>query len=123
MPLCECSIWTVISQNYSSCFFQETNKVVTHACYVLSMHVSPPCLYLNYSSLYWSLLHSCLYVYTDSTPRKPTRGIQYLVMSDILEDDPRRVAEFLLSEYGLSKEKIGEFLGEINSDFNMAVLE
>ncbi|XP_064399910.1 uncharacterized protein LOC135346271 isoform X2 [Halichondria panicea] len=55
--------------------------------------------------------------------RKPTKGIQYLVMSDILEDDPRYVAEFLMSHYGLSKEKIGEFLGEINSDFNMAVLE
>ncbi len=66
-------------------------------------------------------------LYTTPTPthahRKPTKGIQYLVMSDILEDDPRCVAEFLMNHYGLSKEKIGEFLGEINSDFNMAVLE
>ena len=57
------------------------------------------------------------------THRKPTRGIQYLVMSDILEDDPRCVAEFLMNQYGLSKQKIGEFLGEISSEFNMAVLE
>ena len=47
----------------------------------------------------------------------------YLVLESILEDSPVSVAEFLLGEYGLSKEKIGEFLGEINEEFNMAVLE
>lgn len=33
------------------------------------------------------------------------------------------VAKFLKEHYGLSKEKIGEFVGEIRHDFNMAVLE
>ena len=57
------------------------------------------------------------------TRRKPNQGIQYLVKSDVLEDDPRCIAEFLMSQYGLSKLKIGEFLGDISSEFNMAVLE
>ena len=41
----------------------------------------------------------------------------------ILDDDPRSVADFLIdANNNLSKKKIGEFVGEINSDFNMAVL-
>ena len=55
--------------------------------------------------------------------RKPQRGIQYLVFEGVLEDNPEAVAKFLNSCYGISKEKIGEFVGEIRSDFNMAVLE
>ena len=55
--------------------------------------------------------------------RKPTRGIQYLVRESVLEDRPQSVASFLTGEKGLSKEKIGEFVGEINSEFHMAVLE
>ncbi len=44
-------------------------------------------------------------------------------MQGMLEDDPQAVAEFLMKSKGLSKEKIGEFLGEINVEFNMAVLK
>ena len=55
--------------------------------------------------------------------RKPTKGVQYLVSQGLLEDDPHSVARFLMEHYGLSKEKIGQFLGEINNEFNMAVLE
>ena len=58
--------------------------------------------------------------------RKPTKGIQYLVHNNLLEDDPKSVAEFLVSQKGLSKVKIGEFLGAITSEFNefnVAVLE
>ncbi len=55
--------------------------------------------------------------------RKPTKGIQYLIRKCLLEDDPKKVADFFVHQKGLSKEKIGEFLGEINSEFNMAVLE
>ena len=57
------------------------------------------------------------------TRRKPTKGIQYLIKKSLLEDDPKKVANFLVYQKGLSKEKIGEFLGEINREFNMAVLE
>jgi len=55
--------------------------------------------------------------------RKPTKGIQYLVRNELLEDEAKSVAEFLLSQNGLCKEKIGEFLGAISCEFNMAVLE
>lgn len=54
--------------------------------------------------------------------RKPTSGIQYLVSIGILADDPLSVAKFLHSQPGLSKQRIGEFLGEIRMEFNMAVL-
>ena len=57
------------------------------------------------------------------TNRKPIRGVQYLVLEGVIEDSPQSVAGFIHKEYGLSKEKIGEFLGEINEEFNMAVLE
>ena len=56
-------------------------------------------------------------------PRKPTRGIQYLVKERVLPDSPQDVATFLAKQSGLSKEKIGEFVGEISSEFHMAVLE
>ena len=55
--------------------------------------------------------------------RKPTRGIQYLVKEKVLPDSPQHVATFLTKQNGLSKEKIGEFVGEISSEFHMAVLE
>lgn len=55
--------------------------------------------------------------------RKPIKGIQYLVMEELLKDDPHSVAMFFKRQFGLSKEKIGEFLGEINKVFNMAVLD
>ena len=58
-----------------------------------------------------------------SLSRKPTKGIQYLVYQGVLEDHPQAVAKFLHTQYGLSKEKIGEFVGEIRYDFNIAVLE
>ena len=56
-------------------------------------------------------------------PRKPVKGIQYLIKNGVLEDDTKKVADFFIHQQGLSKEKIGEFLGHINSEFNMAVLE
>lgn len=55
--------------------------------------------------------------------RKPWKGLVYLVQRSLLEDSPAHVANFLLSRMDLSKQRIGEFLGYINKDFNMAVLE
>ena len=39
-----------------------------------------------------------------------------------LENSPAAVARFLITRKGLSKQMIGEYLGSINSPFNMAVL-
>ncbi|KAL5515580.1 hypothetical protein EMCRGX_G000765 [Ephydatia muelleri] len=55
--------------------------------------------------------------------RKPASGIQYLISKGIIRDTPRSVAKFLKEQSGLSKMKIGEFIGEIRYEFNMAVLE
>ncbi|XP_011403942.1 PREDICTED: uncharacterized protein LOC105312754 [Amphimedon queenslandica] len=55
--------------------------------------------------------------------RKPVKGIQYLVYHGVLKDDPSDVANYMKDQYGLSKERIGEFVGEIRYDFNMLVLE
>ena len=55
--------------------------------------------------------------------RKPRRGIEYLISQTLIDNEPKSVAKFLKEHGGLSKEKIGEYLGEINSEFNMDVLE
>ena len=55
--------------------------------------------------------------------RKPTRGIQYLVHERLVQDEPMEVAKFICGNGLFSKEKIGEFVGEIRQDFNVAVLE
>lgn len=73
-------------------------------------------------------IHTHEHVCTNQTQysqlcRNPKKGIQYLVFEGILDDSPYAVADFLKSYFAISKEKIGEFVGEIRIDFNMAVLE
>ncbi|XP_023711339.1 IQ motif and SEC7 domain-containing protein 1 isoform X4 [Cryptotermes secundus] len=55
--------------------------------------------------------------------KKPERGIAYLIRRGFLENSPQGVARFLISRKGLSKQMIGEYLGNLQSPFNMAVLE
>ncbi|XP_054724143.1 IQ motif and SEC7 domain-containing protein 1-like isoform X2 [Uloborus diversus] len=55
--------------------------------------------------------------------KKPERGIRYLIQCGFLEASPQAVARFLLTRKGLSKQMIGEYLGNLQSSFNMAVLE
>ena len=55
--------------------------------------------------------------------KKPERGIAYLISRGFLENSPRGVARFLITRKGLSKQMIGEYLGNLQSQFNMAVLE
>jgi IQ motif/SEC7 domain-containing protein len=55
--------------------------------------------------------------------KKPERGISYLIRRGFLENSPQGVARFLISRKGLSKQMIGEYLGNLQSPFNMAVLE
>ena len=46
----------------------------------------------------------------------------FLVSEQLLDDSPFAVAKFLLTKKGLSKLRIGEYLGDQN-DFNVAVLQ
>ncbi|XP_035215957.1 IQ motif and SEC7 domain-containing protein 2-like isoform X3 [Stegodyphus dumicola] len=55
--------------------------------------------------------------------KKPERGIRYLIQRGFLEASPQAVARFLLTRKGLSKQMIGEYLGNLQNSFNMAVLE
>ncbi|KAA0190700.1 hypothetical protein HAZT_HAZT011093 [Hyalella azteca] len=55
--------------------------------------------------------------------KKPERGITYLISRYFLENSPLAVAKFLLTRKGLSKQMIGEYLGNLQNSFNMAVLE
>ena len=55
--------------------------------------------------------------------KKPEKGITYLIRRGFLENSPQGVARFLISRKGLSRQMIGEYLGNLQNSFNMAVLE
>ena len=55
--------------------------------------------------------------------RKPEKGIKFLLDNKFVENSPNEVAKFLLNRPGFSKIKIGEYLGNLQKDFNMLVLE
>lgn len=54
--------------------------------------------------------------------KKPEKGITYLIRRGFLENTPQGVARFLITRKGLSRQMIGEYLGNLQSAFNMAVL-
>lgn len=54
--------------------------------------------------------------------KKPEKGVAYLVKKGFLENTPHGVAKFLISRKGLSRQMIGEYLGNLQQEFNMAVL-
>jgi len=54
--------------------------------------------------------------------RKPEKGIGYLVEQRFLEYRPSTVARFLITRKGLSKLMIGEYLGNLQKQFNAQVL-
>ncbi|XP_063220500.1 IQ motif and SEC7 domain-containing protein 1 isoform X10 [Bacillus rossius redtenbacheri] len=55
--------------------------------------------------------------------KRPERGISYLIRRGFLENSPQGVAKFLITRKGLSKQMIGEYLGNLQNPFSMAVLE
>lgn len=55
--------------------------------------------------------------------KKPERGITYLIRRGFLEETPQGVARFLITRKGLSRQMIGEYLGNLQNQFNMAVLD
>ncbi|CAF1561262.1 unnamed protein product [Rotaria magnacalcarata] len=54
--------------------------------------------------------------------KKPEHGIRYLISHRFLEANPQAVARFLLSRKGLSRQMIGEYLGNLQDTFAMQVL-
>ena len=55
--------------------------------------------------------------------RKPEKGLDFLLDHGFVEGSPRSVAHFFISRKGLSKQMIGEFLGNLQRSFNMEVLQ
>lgn len=49
-------------------------------------------------------------------------GLRYLVRQRFVEHNASSVARFLITRKGLSKSKIGEYLGNLQQRFNMDVL-
>lgn len=56
-------------------------------------------------------------------PRNPDKGIQFLISRGFIPDTPIGVAHFLLQRKGLSRQMVGEFLGNSKKQFNRDVLE
>lgn len=54
--------------------------------------------------------------------KKPEKGVSYLISKGFLDNSPAAVARFLITRKGLSKQMIGEYLGNISHPFNQAVL-
>ena len=55
--------------------------------------------------------------------RNPDKGIEFLISRGFIPDTPIGVAHFLLQRKGLSRQMIGEFLGNSKKQFNRDVLE
>ncbi|KAI4800530.1 hypothetical protein KUCAC02_009671 [Chaenocephalus aceratus] len=55
--------------------------------------------------------------------KKPEKGIQYLIERGFVSDTPVGVARFILERKGLSRQMIGEFLGNRQKQFNKDVLD
>ncbi|KFP77331.1 IQ motif and SEC7 domain-containing protein 3, partial [Acanthisitta chloris] len=53
----------------------------------------------------------------------PDKGIQFLISRGFIPDTPIGVAHFLLQRKGLSRQMIGEFLGNSKKQFNRDVLD
>uniref|UniRef100_A0A8C1PT90 IQ motif and Sec7 domain ArfGEF 2a n=1 Tax=Cyprinus carpio TaxID=7962 RepID=A0A8C1PT90_CYPCA len=55
--------------------------------------------------------------------KKPEKGIQYLIERSFVSDTPVGIARFILERKGLSRQMIGEFLGNRQKQFNKDVLD
>lgn len=69
------------------------------------------------------LILTLFYCYALSAGRNPERGIHFLITRGFVPDTAIGVAHFLLQRKGLSRQMIGEFLGNSKLQFNRDVLE
>ncbi|XP_052282699.1 IQ motif and SEC7 domain-containing protein 2-like isoform X2 [Dreissena polymorpha] len=54
--------------------------------------------------------------------KKPEKGLTFLCEHGFINESPDMVARFLITRKGLSKQMIGEYLGNLQNQFNMDVL-
>ncbi|KAH9495295.1 IQ motif and S7 domain-containing protein 1 [Bulinus truncatus] len=55
--------------------------------------------------------------------KKPEKGLDFLLDNTFLDRSPKSVARFFISRKGLSKQMIGDFLGNLQNPFNQEVLQ
>jgi IQ motif/SEC7 domain-containing protein len=55
--------------------------------------------------------------------KKPEKGLNFLLDHQFLDASPKSVARFFITRKGLSKQMIGEFLGNLQNPFNQEVLQ
>lgn len=75
---------------------------------------------MSLSKLLIFVILSCLVIVV---ARNPERGIHFLITRGFVPDTAIGVAHFLLQRKGLSRQMIGEFLGNSKLQFNRDVLE
>ncbi|XP_050413757.1 IQ motif and SEC7 domain-containing protein 2 isoform X2 [Patella vulgata] len=54
--------------------------------------------------------------------KKPDKGLNFLIEHGFLDGSPKNIARFFIMRKGVSKQMIGEFLGNLQNQFNMEVL-
>ncbi|ESP04558.1 hypothetical protein LOTGIDRAFT_81977, partial [Lottia gigantea] len=54
--------------------------------------------------------------------KKPDKGLNFLIDHGFLDGSPKNIARFFITRKGVSKQMIGEFLGNLQNQFNMEVL-
>uniref|UniRef100_A0A0K2SYQ3 Putative LOC100863984 [Apis florea] n=1 Tax=Lepeophtheirus salmonis TaxID=72036 RepID=A0A0K2SYQ3_LEPSM len=100
------------SNNIVTTSFGCNNTIVT------SVDTSPSCNYTLNEVIRKRHYRTGLNIFN----KKPEKGISYLIRRGFLENSPQAVARFLITRKGLSKQMIGEYLGNLTYSFNMAVL-
>ena len=96
--------------------------------YGLYLNLGCVCLFvMAYIFRNYSVLSVCrtddLLLFSSSFLRNPDKGLQFLISRGFIPDTPIGVAHFLLQRKGLSRQMIGEFLGNSKLHFNRDVLE
>ena len=71
----------------------------------------------------YCIVKSNLVWFSSLSIRNPDKGLQFLISRGFIPDTPIGVAHFLLQRKGLSRQMIGEFLGNSKKPFNRDVLE
>jgi len=72
----------------------------------------------SWASCWYIIRHSVTFV----DVRDPDVGLRYLIRQRFVEHSASSIARFLITRKGLSKLKIGEYLGNLQQRFNMDVL-
>lgn len=93
-----------------------------------SIMVTQPTAVCRIENLHLCHSKTVRFTFINSVPllfclRNPDKGLQFLISRGFIPDTPIGVAHFLLQRKGLSRQMIGEFLGNSKKPFNRDVLE